>query len=102
MTSSVLLMRSGSTLRAACGRITHTMVCQRERPVERAASAWPEGTLSNPARKIAVVARGVEQEGERHRGEERQGGAEERQPAGDEEQPHGRRKRRGGDQLRAE
>jgi hypothetical protein len=53
MTSSVLLTRSGSTLRVACGRMTQTIVRQRESPVERAASAWPAGTLSSPARKIS-------------------------------------------------
>ena len=40
-------------LRTACGRITQAMVCRPERPVERAASVWPLGMDSMPARRIS-------------------------------------------------
>jgi len=52
-TSTVLPTRSGSTLRIAWGRITQRIVWKPESPVERAASVWPFGMLSMPARKIS-------------------------------------------------
>ena len=52
-TSSVLESRSGSTLRTACGRTTNSMVWKRPSPVLRAASLWPDGTDSMPARRIS-------------------------------------------------
>ena len=52
-TSSVFEMRSGITLRVACGTTTYAIVCAAPSPVERAASSCPRGTDSMPARKIS-------------------------------------------------
>ncbi len=50
----VALSLSGSTLRVPCGTTTWTMLWYQLRPVERAASRWPFGTDSMPARKISA------------------------------------------------
>ena len=51
--SSVLPARGASTWRTAWGRTTENAACQALSPVERAASVWPRGTASIPARKIS-------------------------------------------------
>lgn len=52
-TSSVLLIKSGTTLRVACGTMMNAMVSNRFKPVDRAATLWPLGIVSIPAREIS-------------------------------------------------
>ena len=48
------LVTVGMTRRTVCGRITETIVCMWFMPREAAASYWPRGMDSMPARKISA------------------------------------------------
>lgn len=45
-----MLLSGGITERVACGRTTSRRVCGNDMPIERAASAWPSGTVLMPER----------------------------------------------------
>ena len=49
-----LAVSGGMTMRIACGRITLRMVGQQCKPSARAASNWPVGIASMPARTISA------------------------------------------------
>ena len=51
LVSAIRVLPSGATApRNACGRMTWRSVWVKVRPIERAASAWPVGTVLMPQR----------------------------------------------------
>ena len=50
-----LLVSGGITILTACGTTTSRMVSKNPRPSAEAASTWPFGTASIPARKISAA-----------------------------------------------
>jgi hypothetical protein len=50
-----LLVNGGTTMRSACGSTTSRMRLKKPRPMASAASNWPLGMASMPARRISAV-----------------------------------------------
>ena len=55
MTLMQLPVIGGITIRTACGSTTMRIIGHQCRPSARAASNWPLGTASMPARKISAA-----------------------------------------------
>ena len=55
ISSTSSLVSGGMTMRNACGSTTETMVRPGLMPSDRAASLWPLGTASMPARMVSAM-----------------------------------------------
>ena len=52
--TTLWLMIAGSMIRTACGSSTIRITWPRRSPIVYAASLWPRGTASTPARKTSA------------------------------------------------